>query len=349
MGKRLGHAERFAMAATWLFSAAMLMQTGTIMMSVATALEALVFLWLLYRDGTQVQSGERKAPRFFKRTWNLALKTWSFFRGEQDQEKSEWYAFWVAALWFASLFTAYQILLFTPIVIAVFTELKVSRAKKLFYFFAPIVVLCAYTAGNPLIISSFIIHGGKDAGVSAFLKAWQMIWLCVVAGSVFGSILGVWGILRSKSWALILSFLLVAASCYFAWQPYYAILFPPLLVAGLLHFFHFQKLKSFPYTPLIIFTTAVLVGIARPWSAYSLSRDTVTIVDREATHTGSLLIFGNFGHDWQYESAIHPVRHYTPENFAKASALVCTANCDALRKEGMSLVSSDPVEVWVRR
>ncbi len=340
MAKRLPHAERFAVAATWLFSAAMIMQAGTIMFATITAVQALVFLWILFAQ----ENGNSVADLFSKKLRHIIL----WIRGTNDSAREEWKAFWVAVLWLASLFTAYQILLFIPIVIAVFAGLPVSRAKKIFYFCAPLVALVLFTAASPLIIASFAIHGGKDASASFFLKGWQVVWLCVLAGSFFGSLLGAWGIVRSRSVALILSFLLVILATFMSWQPYYAILFAPLLVGGLMHYFHLHKLRGFPYAPLIVCTTVVLVGIGHPWRTSSPSREAMSVVNREAIHSGSLLIYGSFGHDWQYESDEHAVRHYTAEGFAEASALVCTSNCDAIRKEGMSLVTDQPMEIWVR-
>ena len=348
MAKRLPYAERFAVAVTWVFSASMLTQAGTIMMATVTGFQGLLFVWLMYRGEQKASDFASFVPRFFKRTWKLAVSTWKFFRGKQDHEKAEWYAFWVGILWFASLFTAYQIVLFLPIIIAVFAGLPVSRNKRIFYFLAPVVALVVYTVGSPLIIASFAIQGSKDMSASVLMRFVHMGWLWVLAGSGFGAVLGVWGILRSKSWALILTFILMSLAMCMAWQQYYGILFSPLLVAGLLHFFHYNKLKSFPYSPLVVFATAVLVGIVPPWTTTAVSREVVNTVEQHATQSGALVIYGFFGHDWQYESLHRSVRRYTPQEFKNASALVCTNNCDAIRKEGMLLVTDHPVEVWVR-
>ncbi len=348
MAKRMPTPDRFAIAATWLFSAALVLQAGQIYMAPVTALQALIFVWLFFRSGTSVPSSTYQVPKFFKRIWHMARGTWNFFRGTNDISRAEWSAFWVAMLWFASLFTAYQILLFIPLVLAVFAGLPVSRAKKILYFIGPLLALVVYTVGSPLIIASFAIHGAKDAAEPLITKIVSAGWLWILGGSMFGSIAGAWGILRSRSWALVLSFFLVSLSVFLAWQPYYAILFTPLLLCGLMHFFHYRPLHTFPYTPLLVFSTAVLVGIAPPWFGSVPSRAVVTLVEREATQSGSLMIYGSFGHDWQYESSKHVVRRYTPEGFKEASALACTVNCDAIRKEGMSLATRFPVEVWLR-
>lgn len=340
MGKRLPHAERFAVAVTWIFSATMIIQAGTIMLAVVTGLQALVFVWLLYRSQEAMTITGRK---IFVKMWN-----WITREGKSDRERKEWYAFWVAVFWTASLFTAYQIVLFVPLVIAVFASLPVSKAKRILYFLAPVVALALYTVGSPLVIASFAIQGSKDVADSILMRFMHVGWLWVMAGSVFGSLLGIAGILRSKSWALILTFLLLSFAMFMAWQQYYAILFSPLLVAGLLHFFHHKKLKGFPFTPVLVFTTVVIVGLRPPWSEVSTSRDAMSVVNREATHSGSLMIYGYFGHDWQYESRKFPVRKYIAAEFKDAVALVCTNNCDAIRKEGMSLATDHPVEVWIR-
>lgn len=349
MAKRMPTPDRFAIAATWLFSAALVLQAGQIYMAPVTALQALIFVWLFFRtDKRTMENAPWTAKNFLARLARYPLSVIHFFRGSNDQEKYEWKAFWVGMFWFASLFTAYQILLFIPLVLVVFANLPVSRAKKILYFTGPLIALVVYTVGSPLIIASFAIHGAKDAAEPLITKIVSAGWLWILGGSMFGSIAGTWGILRSRSWALVLSFLLVSFSVFLAWQPYYAILFTPLLLCGLMHFFHYRPLRTFPYTPLLVFSTAVLVGIAPPWFGSVPSRAVVTLVEREATQSGSLMIYGSFGHDWQYESSKHAVRRYTPQGFVEASALVCTVNCDVIRKEGMSLATRFPMEVWVR-
>lgn len=350
MGKRLPHTERFAVAVTWIFSATMIIQAGTIMLAVVTGLQALVFVWLLYCNGQWKMDNEQwSAKGFLKRIVHYPLSIVRYVRGSTDQEKKEWKAFWVAVFWTASLFTAYQIVLFVPLVIAVFASLPVSKAKRVFYFVAPVIALGLYTAGSPLVIASFAIQGSKDAADSILMRFMHVGWLWVMAGSVFGAVLGIVGIFRSKSWALVLTFILMSLAMFMAWQQYYAILFSPLLVAGLLHFFHHTKLKGFPYTPVLVFATVVLVGLRPPWSDISTSRAVMSIIDREVTQSGSLMMYGYFGHDWQYESRRFPVRKYHATGFRDAVALVCTSNCDAIRKEGMSLATDHPVEVWLRQ
>lgn len=349
MGKRFPAPERFALAATWLLSAALITQAGTVMMAPVTALQGLIFVWLFFRTEKMAKGEGRMAKGIFSR---FALRTSQFLKRifrKDDRVQMEWDAFWIATLWFASLFSAYQIILFFPLVLTVLTRTRIAPWKKVVYFLAPIVALAVYTIGNPMAVASFAIHSTKDGTEPLLIRVAGVAWLWLLSGSVFGSVLGTMGIFRSRSTALFGSFLLLAASLVVARHHYYAILFLPLFIAGLMHFFHLNKLRGKPYVPLVAFAMVVMVGWSPPWFIGQNARGVLSIIEREAIKPGPLLISGYFGHEWQYESRTHVVRRYAPALMESASALVCTQLCDDIRKEGMTLVTDVPVEVWVRQ
>lgn len=339
MGKELATTERFAVVFTWLFSAAMVMQSGTIMMAPVTVLEALLFLWIL---------GRVSEP---KRTIGQRVTLWLAehvpFLGKHKEADPEWLAFGVGTLWLASLLTAYQIVLFTPIVIAIFWKLPAPRWQKWIYFFGPIIVVGIYTLGHPLSLASFVLQGKKDASQTILERSFGTFMLWLVAGSVMGSLAGTFGIFRSKSPALIISFLLVVLSLWGARYDYYATLFVPLLVAGCISLFSTVKLESFPYVPCLVGAMLVIVGLSPPWFVAPRTRQIVQAI--EATKkSGDILVIGSFGHDWQYESRV-PIHTYTPELLDQAAAVVCNSSCEGIRLTGFHLLQGLKYEVWIRR
>lgn len=347
MGKVLKPAERFAAAMSWLVSAAVVLQAGTVMMAPITALQALVFLWMFTRSET-MKNEERKMKNIFDKIFHLSSFILHFFHKDDDQKKDEWRSFVTGMFWLVSLFTSYHIVLFLPVVIMVFAVLPVSRSKKILYFVGPILLFGFYTLVNPLIIGALLINVTKDGTQTFMTRLTETGWIWLVGGSGIASIVGTFGILRSKSFTLILSFILLAGYIFFSKQSYYAILFTPILVTGLVHFFHYQKLRSFPYVPLLVFCTTVLVALRPGWSFEQPVRKTVHTLENRVTHSGSLVIFGSFGHQWQYESRF-PVRRYSPSLMSDAGSFVCTKPCEEIRKEGFVLVQQKPFEGWVRK
>src|SRR3989338_1752916 len=95
MGRDLPRGARMVAAGAWLLSAAVLAQAGSITTALVTAVWGLVFCWFFVR---------------------LELETPSP-RGRE-------YIPWVTLLWLFSLFTAYQAVLYVPILIAVILRLR---------------------------------------------------------------------------------------------------------------------------------------------------------------------------------------------------------------------------------
>ncbi|HEY8668879.1 MAG TPA: hypothetical protein VIL86_19685, partial [Tepidisphaeraceae bacterium] len=127
MGRTLRYPERLVLCGAWLLSGSILLLSGSILLAPVNALQALVFLWLLSR------------PRL-----------------------AENIPGWIALFWIASLFTAYQAVLYLPLVVALFWRMKLPCPRRLLYIFAPILLLALYTLGNPLAVASITHHGGED-------------------------------------------------------------------------------------------------------------------------------------------------------------------------------------------
>src|SRR3989338_3526826 len=190
MARSLPREKRITVAGLWLFSGALLLQSGTLMMSCITAVQVLFLLWMLSR------------PEF--------LRKWSVL---------------VAALWLEMLFTAYQGILFAPLVWVTLQRADVGLQKRLFLFLVPIGLLVLYTLTNPLAIAAMGFVGTMGSGVplEEFLSRGLRLWL--IGGSGVLSILGILGMIRSRHWALLCTLILVTLYCLVSYREYYAILF----------------------------------------------------------------------------------------------------------------------------
>lgn len=328
----LGYYARYTVMIVWLFCATMILQAGTVMMAPLTAVAGLFFVYSAMRYGGYI--GDKRS---------LVLT------------KSG--AFLVACLWLASLFTAYQAILFFPLVFATLWRASISKKKCLVYFFGPILVLSIYTLSNPLVLASMGIVAGKDGGLplltrlSGYAKAW------LVAGDLLFGILGAIGIIRGRRWELIATFIIVSAYMIVSDQDYYAILLLPLLIGGLVDVFSRMAPRwqymvwalSIPVIILFALPSALSVfSDANPArdSASSLRSSVPTIFDDPSK---KMLIVGSFGHDWEYyfPFAIHKYSDALADK--KADVIACVQACPATLKEGMYLATAMPVEIYVRK
>ena len=130
--------SRVFLCLAWLLSAAVLMQMGTVMMAPVTAVQGLVLVALAYF---------------------VPLK------------KSRWVAFGIGILWFASLFTAYQAVLYLPLVIDALRRTKTPWKEQVLYVLGPVILVFAYAFTNPLIIASFHNAGTENENVQFYLYA----------------------------------------------------------------------------------------------------------------------------------------------------------------------------------
>lgn len=280
---------RIALAVLWLGNSAIIFQAGSIMMAPLTALQAGVFVYLFLRD-----------------------------------EESHDHAGLVALFWLASLFTAYQAVLFAPIVWVLLRRSRGSFAWHGLYFCVPLVLLCVYTLSNPLTLASMLIH--TDHGtVGVFAKVREFLDVWFLGGSYVLSVIGLYGIIRNKMWPVLSSFILVAAYVWLARFGYYAILFLPLSMAGVITMFRKRQLSPLPIAAGVIVCSIALFVHSLPLVTSHTAR-TVMQVMAENQVKGPILIKGNFGHEWEYESRV-PVLRYNPILLPLATALVCLDIC----------------------
>lgn len=304
MGKGLSREARWVLAAAWLFSGGVLLQVGSIMMAPLTAAEGLLLLWM--------HSKNRNDDAFL---------------------------FWAAVLWLATLFTAYQGFLFLPVAVAIFNK-RTSVSRTLLFVGVPVILLALYTLANPLALASIVVHNTTEVQASLGARLHQVLMTWLVAGSLLVSVLGTFGLLRSRDWALVATFALLALYMVPVGHRYYAVLFVPVFVAGLV-----SLLKDRPPSTGLL-PTIVVSGIAMALlfpltSVMSPARRTLALIP--ASLFGDVLIRGSYGHEWQYEStrrilsmSLRPV------------AIVCLDDCSDIPKEGFTRVENAPEELWIK-
>ena len=323
MGKPLPIRDRVAVCGVWLLSAGFVYQAGTLMMVSLTALQGLVLVWLYLRRDIDV-------TRF--------VASLSMF-------------------WMVALFTAFQAMLYLPLVIALIARSRIPLRLRIFCIVAPIVLVLVYIAGHPLLAASFVLVRGDNAGVSVAVRLLQVFIVWGIAGSVWGSILGIAGILSRRPGALFWTLFLLSAYILVSGHEYYAILFLPIFLAGLTLF-----LRRIPIPPSIVLTpifigTLLFFTQLRPPSVPVPARSVMQAIESRAA-SGTVLIAGPFGHEWQYESSLD-IRRYRPEFMKDAGSVVCMEECPEKLKTQQHpsagaglrwiMMRGLPVEVWVKR
>lgn len=307
--------NRLTLCGFWIFSAAVLFQSGTIMMAVLTALQGLVFVWL-YREA------------------------------EREKSKEESYGGWVALLWLASLFTAYQAVLYLPIVAAIFYRSRQPLIRSILAIGIPLLLLAVYVAGNPLAAASFIAAGEQNVGQPASVLLRTIVFAWLWSGTAVLSVAGLIGMIKSKQWPLLLSFVLVCAFLFTSYRSYYPILFLPLLVGGVIAYPFVLKRSATLLAMHIVLS--VFVFAHTQLSFYESDARTVMRQLNQLPENGAVLIAGGFGHNWQYEST-SPILHYYPSLLSKAKAVVCLDACPGVSSYGFYQIDNIPQEVWVRK
>lgn len=308
MAKNMRAEDRLTLCGLWIFSAAIIFQSGTVMMAVLTALQGLLFVWLLGRPNNNCG--------------------------------------WAALLWLVSLFTAYQAVLYLPIVAAMFYRERVPLFRAIFAIGLPMVLTALYVATNPLAAASFVSAGGQNVGLPAedVLMMTMHSWLW--SGSVVLSVAGVIGMIRAKHRPLVLSFLLIIAFHVTSFRPYYAIIFLPVLVGGVIAYPSVLKRSATLLAMQII--VAVFIFAHTQLSFYESPARTVMRQLNQLPQEGSVLIAGNFGHQWQYEST-SPIYRYRPNLLSQAKAVVCIDACPGIGGYGFYQIENIAQEVWVRK
>lgn len=310
MGCSLGLWKRFALCILWLFSVAVLSQAGAVFMAPITAVQALFLCWGPSRPDI--------------------LKRWSPLIG---------------FLWLEMLFTAYQGILFFPLVIAALHRSQMPRSRAMAVFLIPIFLLALYTITNPLAIESFGLAGGMSTELSfvdLFGRA-SKLWL--MSGSIILSVLGVIGMMRGRDLALVSTFLILFAYVVVSFREYYAILFIPLFIAGILAFPKYLR------HPVLLAGVHIVLGLLVAYFSSQTIDYSAQIVGaqlRDEGVSGTMLISGSFGHEWQYFLP-GPVRRYRSEFLDEAAAAICREPCESFDTRTWRMILDGGEPVWVRQ
>lgn len=308
MGRYLSKTGRLALAVLWLGSAAFILQTGTIMMAPLTALQALLFLWLLSLP-------KERLPGTVT----------------------------IAFLWLVTLFTALQGILLAPLVIAVLRLRGTSWKQRIWYVGAPIVLVGLYVLTNPLIPASALLL--SDAGRTFSDRISEILWTLLVAGSGIGTIVGIVGLILKKHWFILASFVLVLAYVFLGGHDYYAFLFLPFFVTGTKHL-----LRRVPRlaTAMIIALLACTALILTHHELLLMRRSHAQYVLRQLG-SGTILLKGGLGHEWQYEAMPgQDLLFGGDENMPGIDVIVCEERCESLEddwQEGLGAYD----DTWTRK
>lgn len=304
----------------YLASAAVVMQAGTLLMSVVNALQGFVLL-------TCALTAHRKWPQW---AWIL-----------------------IGMFWLWSLFSGYQAVLYLPLVFMIYHRSPLKQWERGICIVMPLVLLVLYTLTNPLALDRIVHASGKDVSLPIGTRVSEYLMIWGMASSWVLSVLGTIGIILSRRMGLILTFILVSAYIFLSHQPYYAILLTPLLITGYL--FLSQNItiqQRFIAIPALIFMIwfSLMTLQAQPTeagTAKALSR----ILPQQVPQDSTMIITGSFGHEWQYYLP-YIIRKYDPGMKEKdADIVICRPRCeDGELMEGKRKIEVDiqDVEVYVR-
>ncbi len=318
LGEVLTPRRRMLLAAVWLFSSAVIVQGGTIVLAVFTAVYGLLFLWLALHP----------KPVLTPAT--------------------------IGCLWLASLFTAYQSILFAPLVLSTLIHKHVSKRRIAMVFLVPIILLGMYTLINPHALLSMVQVSGQDSTMQLMDRLARIGWVWVLAGSGIVSVVGTVGVLTSSRYDLVAAFGLVLGYIVLTSQHYYAILLTPLLSGGIYLLLCKRRLAPTLFFIVMVPCTLFVAWKERPAMEPTLARPVVEQLASQGLLADVLLIDGPFGHEWQYESPV-PVRRFSQELKgsveAQAKAIICTKTAceEDISTDEWERVQGFPVEVWVRR
>ncbi len=300
-------------AATWLLSAAVLSQGGTIMLAPLTSIQGLVFVWLALRASD-----------------------------------SRGYAGIITLFWLMSLFTAYQAVLFGPLVWMALGRTGVSLSRRMVLIGIPVGLLGLYTLTNPLAAASMLSHAGNGADPLLIDRLTGFLRLGAIGGGIVGSVAGTVGLLVRPRFGPLMSFVLVSAYILLSPADYYAVLFTPLFAAGVIFLVQMSRRIALPLACLMPIGLLVCASMVVAWPQRSTVALTMKAIDA-TDGTGYVLISGTFGHDWQYASTT-PVLRYDASRLDGARAVVCLISCTEMREQPQWVqLLNVPIETWIKQ
>lgn len=309
--------RKICLAAAWLLSAAVILQGGTVVMAVVSALFGMVFVWLALHP-------ETPRPAAF-----------------------------TGLLWMASLFISYQSVLYAPLVLSVLLRSRQPKRVSLLYFAVPLVLLALYSLGNPLILASMAQVSAQDAAMPVLQRAARIGWVWLIAGSAVLSLAGTVGVITSNRLDLVAAFGLVLGYIVLTSQHYYAILLTPVFIGGTYLLLCRRRLRPGVFLFCETACAALMVTLAFPVMHTTSARSVMQAL-RDQGVTGPVLIDGPFGHEWQYESTVPVLRfsdRLSVDAERSAQAFVCTkAACDNdVNLDEWVRLADMPLPTWTRR
>lgn len=318
LGTVLPMERQAALVGAWLLSSALITQGGTVMLVTGAAVFGLIFVWsALHPQGTN-----------------------------PCRESC------IGLLWLLSLFSAYQCLLFAPLVWQALRSNRSPLRASMLYFFIPILLLAVYSLGHPLTIASMVQVSVQDASLLPSARLLQWIKIIMMAGGFVTSILGLWGILTGGRKDLLLSSTLILLYIFLSSQPYYAILLLPPMTGGLFLLFCRRKVVPKAFLLLQVTATIIVLIVWPPVHSRNIARETITSLKKNGIN-GMMLIDGPYGHEWQYEST-QPVRTFSQELRVNvedaATVFLCTKDdcSDDVDETKWKQLEGLPVQAWGR-
>jgi len=300
------------LCAGWLFSAGTVLWGGAIIMAPLTAVQGLLLVWL-----------------FFRPAWH----------------QKSLFAFCIGILWLISLYTAYQAVLYMPLVFLLLFSHRRSLVEVVAYGCIPIGLIFLYALTNPLILASFVNAGTENVDIPLWWWVYFLLRTFCTGGSMVLSVLGLAGMVRHRQWGFLGSLFLVSFFIFISFRDYYDIFFLPLFVGGgILLLQRWQTLPLLPAYIILFGVTAITFWALPPVLYPSKARIVLDNLEQKGV-VGELLIHGSFGHQWQYESS-WPVRKYRPEFLRNAGAVICLNPCNRI-PDSWQRVPGLPVEVWI--
>ncbi|MDD5055185.1 MAG: hypothetical protein PHZ00_02860 [Candidatus Peribacteraceae bacterium] len=319
LGTVLPLERQMALVGTWLLSAALIMQGGTLLPVTMTTVCGLAFVWVaLHPEGT----GHCRGPC-------------------------------VGLLWLLSLFISYQCLLYAPLVWSGLRSNRAHLRESVLYFTIPVLLLGIYLLGYPLAVAGMPQIPTQDMPLETGQRFLLAMKIFLFAGGYVTSVVGLWGILTGGRRDLFLSLILILTFILLFPRQHHAVLLLPLLTGGFFLLFCRRKVPPRGFLLLQTVATIIVIIIHPPKKSLNIARETMAALHAQGITTGMILIDGAYGHEWQYESR-QPIRTFSQELRAsieeQAAVFICTKkSCEDDRNFDLwTKRISAPLEVWTK-